>query len=149
MSASRGTPVTPDVRLYHRAVVVAQEATGALHSPLTSQSEEMTHTLAQGGSNNQWIYQERPAKMLLDKMVLFSPSSICTLYQHLFRTWHVAFLGWHYLPKMKRVVDNGRGPEWGFGRTGLEARCTPLLRSSGLRLHDSVITTTFSTCCLL
>eukprot|EP00884_Botryococcus_braunii_P021759 jgi/Botrbrau1/8267/Bobra.0001s0018.1 len=27
MSASRGTPVTPDVRLYHRAVVVAQEAT--------------------------------------------------------------------------------------------------------------------------
>jgi hypothetical protein len=28
LAASRGTPVTPDVRLYHRAVVVAQEATG-------------------------------------------------------------------------------------------------------------------------
>lgn len=27
-SAQR-TPITPDVRLYHRAVVVAQEATGA------------------------------------------------------------------------------------------------------------------------
>ena len=27
-SAQRGTPITPDVRLYHRAVVVAQEATG-------------------------------------------------------------------------------------------------------------------------
>lgn len=26
------TPPTPDVRLYHRAVVVAQEATGALHT---------------------------------------------------------------------------------------------------------------------
>ncbi len=29
-SAEQRTPPTPDVRLYHRAVVVAQEATGAL-----------------------------------------------------------------------------------------------------------------------